>query len=227
MNLQISYNWLKEYLPGLKASPEEVAEKLSLHAFSVERWHRMDEGLDGVVVGEILEFHKHPNADKLSVARVDVGRDKPIQLIFGQMVTMQVGNKVPVALAPTTLPGGRKIEKAKMRGEESQGMLCLDQELGLLETGVSIRYFGQETKNGTPVAQALGLDDTIFEIEITTNRPDAMGMIGLAREVGAILGVKFQIPSTKFQTNPKSQIQKSLEVKVEVTKLCPRYMAVG
>lgn len=226
MNLQVSYNWLKEYLPGLKATPEEVAEKLSLHSFSVERLKKMAEGLDGVVVGEILEFHKHPNADKLSVAKVDIGREKPIQLIFGQMVTMHVGDKVPVAIAPTTLPGGRKIERAKMRGEESQGMLCLDQELGFLETGVSIRYFDKSMKNGTPVAVALELDDTVFEVELTTNRPDAMGMVGLAREVGAILGIEPKIQSLKLKSSPKQKIQKSLDLKVEVPKLCSRYIAV-
>ncbi len=226
MVLSVSYNWLREFLPGLKATPQEVAEKLSLHAFSVERLRRMDENLDGVVVGEILEFHKHPNADKLSVAKVDVGKEKPLQLIFGQMVTMQVGNKVPVAIAPTTLPGGRKIERAKMRGEESQGMLCLDQELGLLETGVSIRYFEKSVKNGTPVARVLELDDTLLEVEITTNRPDAMGMVGLAREVGAIFGIELKIQNSNFKSNPKSKFQKLLDVKVETPKLCPRYIGV-
>lgn len=219
----VSYNWLKEYLPGLKARPEEVAEKLSLHAFSVEKIWKMSDSLDGVVVGELVHIKKHPNADKLSVAKVDVGQDKPIQLIFGQMVKMQIGDKVPVALAPTTLPNGQKIEKTKLRGQMSEGMLCLDQELGFFEGGVSIRRFNAIIKNGLPIAKVLNLDDVIMEVEITTNRPDAMGMIGIAREVGAIFGVGLKIEESKL----KSRGGKSVNVKVDAPKLCPRYIAVG
>ena len=252
MNLMVSYNWLREYLPGLKASPEEVAQKLSLHAFSVERWWRTDEGLENIVIGKIVKIEKHPNADKLRVVMVEVG-DVPLFATKKGNVPIVCGgtNLFEGQLVAVALPGakvrwhgeGEQVEMkiTEIRGVKSEGMICAANEIGLEALTLHPLPRGEgegggkreildltwtKAKPGTPLAKALGLDDTVMEIEITTNRPDAMGMIGLAREVGAILGVKFQIPSTKFQTNPKSQIQKSLEVKVEVPKLCPRYMAV-
>jgi len=230
----VSYNWLKQYvdLPD-SLTPEELGLKLTMGVVEVEGVKKRGEKLDGVVVGEILEIKKHPNADKLSVAQVDVGEKKPRQIIFGQMVEMEVGFKIPVALAPTTLPGDNKIKEAKLRGVESQGMLCLDQEMGLAEEGVSIRFFDKKIKNGTPIIKALGLDDTIFEIDnkSMTHRPDLWGHYGLAREVAAAYGKKlapYDPPKIgKREAGSEKRECIDLKVHVEDLQMCPRYMAVA
>lgn len=230
----VSYNWLKKHVNiNSNFSAEEVAAKLKSSTVEVEKVEYQGKNLEGVVVGEILEIKKHPNADKLSMAKVDTGEEKSRQIIFGQMVQLQVGLKIPVALAPTTLPGNKEIKKAVMRGEVSEGMLCLDQEMGLLKEGVSIRFFGKEVKNGTPISEVLKLDDYILEIDNKTlsHRPDLWGHYGLAREVATL----FNRDLNEYQTKEiKSAIGGSafggeikLEVKVEDEELCPRYMAVA
>ncbi len=221
--MKISYNWLKEYV-DINILPEKLAELLTMHSFEVENIIYQGESLDGVAVGEILEIKKHPNADKLSIAKVDVGEKEPRQIIFGQMVKMEVGFKVPVALAPTILPGDKKIEKSKLRGELSEGMLCLDQELGLLKEGVNITFFDKDIKNGTSIKKALNLDDVIFEIDILPNRAhDCLSHIGVAREVAALLkkSIKYQVVSIKQDLK-----ENSLSIKVEEKSLCKRYSAV-
>ncbi len=226
----ISFNWLKQHvkLPD-STTAKEVAEKLKLSTVEVEGITYQGENLDGVVVGEILEITKHPNADKLSLAQVDVGETKPRQIIFGQMVTMEIGFKVPVALAPTVLPGGREIKRTAMRGETSEGMLCLDQEMGFLKEGVSIQFFGKEVKPGTPITKVLGLDDYIFEIDnkSLSNRPDLWGHYGIAREVAALFNRNVEPYQTKeISAKVGSASGGKLQVEVEDAKLCPRYMAV-
>ncbi len=223
----VSYNWIKEYidLPN-SVAPEELALQLTMSTVEIEEIKDQGKLLDGVVVGEILEIKKHPGADKLSVAKIDVGEKKPRQVIFGQMVDMEVGFKVPVALAPTVLPSGDKIKKAKLRGETSEGMLCLDQELGLLDEGTSIRFFDKKVKNGTKITKALGLDDVVFDIDnkSMTHRPDLWGHYGMAREVAALHHKKlaeYSPPAIKTKKGLK------INVRVEDSKLCPRYMAAA
>ena len=225
--MKISYNWLKEYV-GINVLPEKLAELLTMHSFEVEDIIYQGEGLDGVVVGEILEIKKHSNADKLSIAKVDVGEKEPKQIIFGQMVKMEVGFKVPVALAPTVLPGNKGIKKAKLRGELSEGMLCLDQELGILKEGMSITFFDKGTENGTPIKKALDFDDVIFEIDILPNRAhDCLCHIGVAREVGSILGKSIKYPfnlAGRQVLNIKQDLKKSsLDIEIKDNNLCKRY----
>ena len=172
--MKISLNWIKEFVDIPKnISAARLAELLTLRTCEVEAYENQGRGLEGVVVGEMLEFKKHPNADKLNVAKVDIGKKEPLNLIFGQMVKMHVGDRIPVAVAPTVLPTGIKIEAKELRGVRSQGMLCLEQELGMKEEGVSLLYF-PKIKPGTPLVQALGMDDIIFEVDnkSITHRPD-------------------------------------------------------
>ena len=200
--MQISLNWLKDFvkIPD-NLDPKALANELTLKTAEVESVHSQGKNLDGVVIGEILEIKKHPNADKLNLAKVNIGKKKPLHLIFGSMVEMKVGNKIPVAVAPTTLPTGIHIEAKPMRGEMSEGMLCLDQELGLEKEGVSIHYF-PNLKPGTPITEALGLTDTILEFDnkSLTHRPDLWGHYGIAREIAAITGQKIKpySPSASF-----------------------------
>ena len=211
----VSFSWLKQFvsLPD-SVTPEEVANKLTMSTVEVEGVERQGTFLDGVVVGELLEINKHPDADKLSIAKVDVGEEKPRQIIFGQMVGMKVGYKVPVALAPTVLPGNKEIKRAKLRGVESEGMLCLDQELGLLDEGVSIQFFDKKVKNGTPIIKVLGLDDAVFDIDnkSMTHRSDLWGIYGLAREVAALYRKKLEDLDIK---KLKEENKVKLKIKIE------------
>ncbi len=223
MNILAELNWIKEYV-STTLSPKEIERALSLHAFSVEKIIDWEEKLSGVVVGEILSIESHPEADKLSIAKVNIG-DQTKQILFGQTLEVNVGQKVPVAVAPCKLPGGITIKSKELRGQLSEGMLCLDQELGLLQKGVTMRVFEPHVQNGTPIAKALALG-TVFDIEITTNRPDGMSIIGLARELSAITKSPFSEP-----TPPpiSTEVERSLPLSaaVEEPSLCPRYQAVA
>lgn len=220
--MYVSLSWLKDFVDIPKTlDPKNLATQLTLKTAEVDGVSSPGRGLEGVVVGEIMEIKKHPNADKLNLAKVDIGKDKPINLIFGQMVVMTVGARVPVAVAPTTLPTGIKIEKKEMRGEPSEGMLCLDQELGLEKEGVTIQYF-PDKKPGTPLAEAMGLTDTILEFDnkALTHRPDLWGHYGIAREIAAITGGKLKPLNPKVKIPSKGE---KLELKIEDFSLCPRY----
>ncbi len=218
--MKISLNWIKEFVDiPAKYSPKELAELLTLRTCEVEGYEDQGRGLEGVVVGQMLEFHKHPNADKLNVAKVDIGRKEPLNLIFGQMVKMNMGDKIPVAVAPTVLPTGTEIVARDMRGVKSEGMLCLEQELGFKEEGVSILYF-PHTKPGTPLTEALGMSDVLLDIDnkSLTHRPDLWSHYGMAREFAAFLGKKLKDFVAKNPNPPKN----GAKVKVTVaSKVAP------
>ncbi|MEK7127072.1 MAG: phenylalanine--tRNA ligase subunit beta, partial [Patescibacteria group bacterium] len=220
--MYISLSWLKEFVDIPKnISIEELSKTLTLKTAEVEGIKKGGQGLEGVVIGEIKEIQKHTNAEKLNLAKVDIGKDKPLNLIFGQMVTMKIGNRIPVAVAPTTLPSGAKIEKKLLRGMPSEGMLCLDQELGFKDEGVSIQYF-PNTPPGTPLAEALNLEDTTIEFDnkALTHRPDLWGHYGIAREIAALTNGKLK-PYTPKVTFPKTG--ESIKVEVKDFDLCKRF----
>jgi phenylalanyl-tRNA synthetase beta chain len=223
--MNISLSWLKKYIDLKGIDPKELGLKLTLSTVEVEEVKNLTKNLDGVVVGELLSIKKHPDADKLSIASVDVGEESPRQIVFGQMVEMKVGDKIPVALAPTVLPLGQEIKKSKLRGEISEGMLCLDQELGFLEEGVSIQFFDKKNTNGSLITEIMGLDDSIYDIDnkSLTNRPDLWGHYGMAREVAAIYDKKFKDYELK-KFNTKKEVK--LQVDVKDQELCPRYLGV-
>ncbi|MBU1018509.1 phenylalanine--tRNA ligase subunit beta [Patescibacteria group bacterium] len=222
--MKISLNWLKDYV-SVPISAEKLGEMLTLHTAEVEEVVDQGKGLEGVVVGELVEIKKHPNANKLSLATVNIGEKKPIHLIFGQMVKMKAGYKVPVAVAPTTLPTGLVIEKKELRGAPSEGMLCLDQELGFKEEGTSIQFFDKNVMPGTPLAEALSMNDKILEIDnkSLTHRPDLWGHYGIAREVAALLGEKLK----KIEPIPPAPCpMPKLSIEIKDKDLCPRYLGV-
>ncbi|MEK7202758.1 MAG: phenylalanine--tRNA ligase subunit beta [Patescibacteria group bacterium] len=255
--MQLSLNWLKDFVDIPKSiTPEKLGLKLTMHTVEVDGIKKQAEKLDNVVIGEILEIKKHPNADKLNIAQVDVGEEKSRQIVFGQILKVKVGQKIPVALAPTILPDNKKIEKTKLRGEISEGMFCLDQELGLSKDGISAHFFDKKVKNGTSIIETLELDDIIFEVDnkSITNRSDLWGHYGMAREIATFLNVKFkkykknfqfsspaELIEDNFQTNSKFKTREGLaksiqnskfktnniEVRVEDFNLCSRYMAIA
>src|SRR5512138_2984888 len=193
--MRISYGWLSEYvdLPPV----EELARRLTAVGLEVEGIERMGAGLSGVVAARIVASEKHPNAEKLSVTRVDAGQGEPLQIVCGAK-NYQVGDVVPLATVGTVLPGGTKIEKAKLRGVESFGMLCSARELGLSTEASGLLILDRGIAPGTPIARALGLADVLLEVNVTPNRPDALSHLGIAREVAAVLGAKVKAPAPKL-----------------------------
>ncbi|MBI3120604.1 MAG: phenylalanine--tRNA ligase subunit beta [Candidatus Kerfeldbacteria bacterium] len=221
--MNISRNWLSEFVDLSGLSSETIADKLTMTIAEVEKIVDQRKGLEHVVVGEVLECKKHPNADKLHVAHVKVGKRKTIQLIFGQMVTMQNGDRVPVAIAPTTLPSGIHIERKRLRGELSEGMLCLDTELGLAEYGVAIQYF-PDVEPGTPIAEALGFDDVIFHIDnkSLTHRADLFSHIGIARELAAAFSRPMN--DAAFRISLRSKKLRTVRLSIADPNACRRFI---
>ncbi|NQV00344.1 MAG: phenylalanine--tRNA ligase subunit beta, partial [Parcubacteria group bacterium] len=222
--MKISINWLKDYI-NIKHKPEKIADSLTMGIAEVEEVISPQKGLENVVVGEMLEIKKHPNADKLSVASVDIGKSKPLQVIFGQMVELKVGNKLSIVVAPAVLSSGLRIKKAKLRGVESEGMCCLNSELGILDNSDNVNFFDQSVKNGTKIVSALGLDDTVLDIDnkSLTHRADLFSHIGIARELSALLNLKLNLPKLK---KPKASKDYKVDINVKDKKLCPRYMGI-
>ncbi len=191
--MKISWNWLSRYLTQIP-DPEKTAEILTLAGLEVEEISETGPVLDGIVVGEVLDVRPHPNADKLVLCQVNNGEAEPVQIVCGAP-NVATGQKVPVALPgsvlPMTLPDGSPfaIRKAKIRGELSSGMICAEDELGLGDDHSGIMVLEPHHKPGTPLATATGVrGDTVFEIGLTPNRPDATCHLGVARDLAAVTG---------------------------------------
>lgn len=220
-------NWLKDYV-DINVSSKEFADAMTMSGSKVEGLEVQGSEITKVVVGKILTLEKHPDADKLQVSTVDVGSET-IQIVTGAQ-NVSVGDCIPVALSGSTLPGGKKITKGKLRGIESNGMMCSINELGLTkedypeaaEDGIFILDKGLEP--GKDIKEVLGLNDTVVEFEITSNRPDCLSIIGLAREAAATLRTKFLRPSVKVREEG-DEAAKYASVEVKDPDLCPRYAA--
>ena len=188
--MKISYNWIKQFLK-IELPPEEVSEiltDLGLEVEGLNRYESIKGGLEGVVVGEVLHCSKHPNADRLRVTRVDLGKEQ-VQIVCGAP-NVAKGQKVAVAMVGSTLydKEGKPflIQKNKIRGEESHGMICAEDELGLGESHQGIMVLDNALKNGTPCYEIFDVEiDTVFEIGLTPNRADAMSHMGVARDLRA------------------------------------------
>jgi len=219
--MRISLKWLSEYVD--LPAPEELARQLTAVGLEVEAIERTGQGLEGVVAARILASEKHENAEKLSVTKVDAGAGEPLQIVCGAK-NYAVGDVVPLATVGTVLPGGMKIEKAKLRGVESFGMLCSAKELGLATDASGLLILPNDVKPGTAIAEALQLADVFLEINVTPNRPDALSHVGIAREVAAALGKHVHAPKPRLaeEGTPASKLAK---VRIEAPEKCPRYAA--
>lgn len=224
--MKISYKWLKEFI-DLGLSPEETAEKLTLIGLEVEEVEEYGSLLEGVIVGEVTEVSNHPNADRLHICQVNLG-NKNTQIICGAD-NVAAGQKVPVATVGASLPSPDKngepftIKKAKLRGEPSEGMICAENELGLGNDHAGIMVLDKKLKIGTPIYEVFDLyQDTIFDIAITPNRPDATCHLGVARDLAAALNVELKKP---FQTDfGKSDPLEDFEITIKNPEKCPRYV---
>ena len=227
--MKVTYNWLKEFA-DINISAEELAEKLTKCGMEVEEILYQNEHMHDVVVGKILKIEKHPQADKLVVCQVDI-KDKVVQIITAATNVFE-GAVVPVSLPGADLCNGVKIEKSKLRGVDSEGMFCSGEELGIDENyyegaGVNgILILPKDMELGQKIEDALCLNDVVFDINVTPNRPDCMSVVGIAREVCALLGTPFKQPSTSFNADYEENVSKYVDVEVK-TENCKRYMAAA
>jgi phenylalanyl-tRNA synthetase beta chain len=217
----VTYNWLREFV-DFDLSPVDLAELLTMLGLEVERMESLGADMDDVVVAVVEERSEHPNANKLSLCRVNTGSDT-LSVVCGAR-NFKVGDKVALAQIGTVLPGDLKIKRSTIRGEESFGMLCSERELGLAEDSAGIMVLPPEYRLGTPVFEALGLKDTLFEIGLTPNRADCLSVVGVAREIAAKLGKKITSPSHALKES-ETLITAAASVVVEDHHLCPRYTA--
>ena len=183
--MRISIQWLADWL-GARPDPRELAAGLTAAGLEVEAVEPAAPPLAGVVVGEILERVKHPDADTLGVCRVSIGREE-FSIVCGA-ANARAGLKAPLATIGAKLPGGVEIRKAKLRGVESFGMLCSARELGLSDDAAGLMELPDALVAGTPLEVALALDDTVLEVNLTPNRGDCMSVLGVAREAALRAG---------------------------------------
>lgn len=221
MNLNISYNWLKSYVKT-SLTPQEFSKRISLSGPSVDRINEVKPNFEKVVVGQINKIDNHPDADKLHVCKVNVGKEE-LQIVCGAP-NIEEGQKVPVVLVGGKV-GDFDIKPAKLRGVESFGMMCSQRELGLGEDHTGIYILPDYVEVGLPLEKVMPIEDAILDIEITSNRPDAMSVIGIAREASVILGEKFLYHEPKPNLNIKDG-KHCVKVNVAEPKLCPRYSAI-
>jgi phenylalanyl-tRNA synthetase beta chain len=192
--MKVLLSWLREFAPFPDDDPVALGDVMSDLGMAVESIERIGEGLDGIVVARVLELGAHPNADKIQLVQVDAGDGEPLQICCGAF-NMAVGDLVPLATLGTTMPDGMGIARRKMRGEWSNGMLCSGRELGLGDDHAGIFILDASLVSGTAITDALGITpDVLFDLEINPNRPDAMSVAGVARDLAARLGLPFSIP---------------------------------
>jgi phenylalanyl-tRNA synthetase beta chain len=228
--MTISYNWLKEYI-DIHESPEEIGKVLTqtgLEVESVEAFETVKGGLKGVVIGEVLTCVKHPNADKLSLTTVDVGQDRAYNIVCGAS-NVAAGQKVVVALPGATIYPIKgepfTIKTAKIRGEQSEGMICAEDEIGLGGSHAGIIVLNTTAKNGTPANDFFGIEsDYRIEIGLTPNRADATSHIGVARDIQASKSRNVKWPSVDNFKIDNTDL--TIPVSVENAEACPRYSAV-
>ncbi|KAF2519222.1 phenylalanine--tRNA ligase subunit beta [Flavobacterium salilacus subsp. salilacus] len=233
--MRISYNWLKQFIK-LESTSEETANLLTdlgLEVEGIDNFESLKGGLKGIVVGHVLTCVQHPNADRLRITTVDIGDGTPLQIVCGAP-NVAVGQKVPVATIGTTLYDKEgnpfQIKKGKIRGEESHGMICAEDELGIGESHDGIMVLPEDLKPGTPAAEIFNVEtDEVFEIGLTPNRADAMSHLGVARDLRAGMNQKnihteLITPSvSNFRVDKRTL---KIDVAVEDSKLAPRYCGV-
>ena len=235
--MNTSLNWIKAYVPGLECTDQEYMDAMTLSGTKVEGYKALDADLDKIVVGQIISVEKHPDADKLVICQVNIGKET-IQIVTGAP-NVVTGMKVPVVLDGGRVAGGHdgskteggiKIKKGKLRGVESNGMMCSIEELGSSrdfypdapENGLYV--MPEDAVVGSDAIEALGLRDTVFEYEITNNRVDCYSVLGVAREAAATFNLDFVMPPVKKVGNSED-VNDYVKVDVQATDLCPRYTA--
>ena len=222
-------SWLKDYV-DIDCSAEELKNKLFSCGFEVEEMTYVAKHIERIVTCRIEKIEKHPNADKLSVTQVDAGKFGKLQIITAATNIFE-GALVPVALDNSTLANGEKIRNGELRGLPSQGMFCSGEELGINDDwydGASVNgilILTEDYPLGVEVKEILELEDVMFDINVTANRPDCQSILGLAREVAAVLDKPLKMPATSYKEDKDVSTVKTVKVTDKAFDLCPRYMA--
>ena len=219
--MKVLLSWLREFAP-FEGDPVALGEQLSDLGLAVESMDLIGEGLDGVIVARVLETRAHPNADKVQLVDVDTGDGEALQIVCGAF-NMQAGDLVPLATVGTVMSNGMEIGRRKLRGEWSNGMLCSSRELSLGDDHAGIMVLSGDLPLGAPFADAMGIErDVLYDLEVNPNRPDAMSVAGVARDLAARLGVPFQIPTPKVDERP-AELLAQVSVEIVDPDLCGRF----
>ncbi|WP_438446546.1 phenylalanine--tRNA ligase subunit beta [Gorillibacterium sp. sgz5001074] len=230
--MKVSYQWLSQYVDVSGYTAEELAEKLTRSGVEVDVVENRNQGVTNVVVGYVKDRSKHPDADKLSVCIVDAGTGEDLQIVCGAK-NVAAGQKVPVAMVGAKLPDGLVIKRAKLRGVESQGMICSAKELGLndkllpKEIQEGILVLPEDTRIGESILDVLAIEDKVLELDLTPNRSDCLSMLGAAYEIGAILGRPVKLPEERqgLKENGAQAAADLVKVAITAGEECPHYAA--
>lgn len=220
--MKVLLSWLREFAPDIDGDPEYLAEVLSDLGLAVEELSHVGQGLDGIVVAEVLATRPHPDADRIHLVDVDAGDGEALQVCCGAF-NMAVGDLVPLATVGTTMPNGMEIARRKMRGEWSNGMLCSGAEIGMGHDHEGILILDQGLSLGVPLTEALGVQpDVLFDLEVNPNRPDAMSVMGVARDLAARLGVPFTVTAPQVEETGGPAAERSA-VSIAAPDFCRRF----
>ncbi|HEX6910493.1 MAG TPA: phenylalanine--tRNA ligase beta subunit-related protein, partial [Longimicrobium sp.] len=229
--MNISYRWLQSIAPGLEGTPHELAERLAMLGAPVDEVVDLGAGIGDVVIARVDEVRQHPNADRLRICTVDAGTGQRLQVVCGAP-NVQAGGVYPFAPVGATLPGGMEIKTARLRGEESQGMLCSARELGLGRDHSGLMALNGEFAPGASFRQALGLDDWRLVVDVTPNRGELLSHLGVARELAprGEDGIELpRFPNDRGHACPVTPGKREadapgVEVAIEDEEGCQRYM---
>ena len=219
--MKVPISWLNEYV-DVDASPQAIAERLTFSGMEVESIDEAGRCPEGVVVGEVTGIEPHPSADRLRICLVDDGA--AVRRVVCGAFNFEVGDKAAYAPVGTVLGEGFQIQRRAVRGEESDGMLCAEDELGLSDDHSGILLVARSESPGTPLCAVLPAPDTVLQIEITWNRSDCLSIIGVAREVAALYGKPLMLPDVAYAESGES-VNQLAEVVVEDGEACPHYTA--
>lgn len=224
--MKVPFNWLKDYVE-VNIDAKELGDRLTLSGSAVEEVITQGDTIKNVVTGKIVEITAHPDADKLNVCQVDIGAAEKIQIVTAA-TNMKEDDVVPVALHKSILADGTEIKKGKLRGVVSNGMFCSEEELGIAgdEPVHGLMILPKDAPLGIDIKEYLGLNKSILDFEITSNRPDCLSIVGMARETAATLNTSYKMPSFNYEVKNSENINNKLNVEVK-DSLCRRYMARG
>ena len=223
--MKVLLSWLREFAP-LDASPEAIGDALAALGTPVESMERVGESFDGVVVARVVTLRPHPQADRVQLVDVDAGTGELMQVVCGAF-NMHAGDHVPLASVGTVMPNGMEIARREVRGEWSNGMLCSAAELKLGGDAVGILILPEDTTLGTPLAEALGFaaEDVLYDLEVNPNRPDAMSVAGVARDLAAHFGVELRLPAVAVAEDLSEATAPVAKVEIVDGDLCGRFVA--
>lgn len=225
--MKVLLSWLQEFAPGIEGDPVELGETLSALGLAVEEMTITGQGLEGIVLAKVLDLAPHPDADKIQLVQVDQGDGQALQVCCGAF-NMSVGDLIPFATIGTVMPNGMEIGQRKMRGEMSNGMCCSASEIGFGEDSDGIMILTDLSNGaaiGTPITEVLGVEqDVLYDLEVNANRPDAMSVAGVARDLAAALGVQFSFPERSVERSGEDAGSLAT-VEIVDADLCGRFAA--